>query len=180
MVSPARTSPVKDTIPKIENELAVGEDLEFQRRWWRFERIVWVVFAAIIVLDLIGVLGRGPLAHARTKTADGAMNMTYDRFLRFQTPSIITIHFGRNALQGGKVQLWVGDSLVDSLGNQRIIPQPASSVLQGHGILYTWPSGNEPDSVSFALEPAHPGVQHFIIRLPALNDQIGRAVFVYP
>lgn len=180
MSSQARTSPVRDTIPKIENELAVGEDLEFQRRWWRFEHVVWAVFTVIIVLDLIGVFGRGPLAHAHTKTADGAMNITYDRFQRFQTPSILSIHFGRHAIQDGKIQLWVSDSVVKSLGNQRIIPEPASSTLQGDGILYTWTSGSEPDTAEFALEPAHPGPQHFTLRLPPLNDEVSKTVFVYP
>lgn len=180
MSSPARTRPVEDTIPKIENELAVGEDLEFQRRWWRFEHVIWACFTLILVLDLAGVLGRGPLAKAHVKTADGAMDMSYERFERFQTPSIISIHLGPNAVHDGKIQLWVSQSLIKSLGNQRIIPQPATSTLSDLGMLYSWPSGSRPDSVDFALEPAHVGMEHFTIRLPENNDQITKWVIVYP
>jgi hypothetical protein len=180
MPSPIRTSPVEENIPKVGNELAVGEDIEFQRRWWRFEHAVWIMFGLILALDLSGLLGRGPLAHAHDKTADGAMKLEYDRVARFQTPSIISVHFGPNAVHDGRIQLWVSQSIVRNLGNQRIIPQPASSVLKDQGILYTWPSGDHPDSADFALEPSHLGWQHFTLRLPALGDQFTEHVVVMP
>lgn len=180
MSSPARTTPVQDTIPKIENQLAVGEDLEFQRRWWRFEHIIWIVFTAIIALDLAGFMGRGPLSKAHTRTQDGSMHITYDRFERFQTPSILTIHFGTNAVHDGKIQLWVSQSVIKALGNQRIIPEPESSVLFNQGMLYTWQANAHPDSAEFALEPSEPGVYQFTLILPALNDQISRRVIVWP
>ncbi|MFP5228316.1 MAG: hypothetical protein ACLGXA_11890 [Acidobacteriota bacterium] len=180
MTSPVRTRPVEENIPKVGNELAVGEDIEFQRRWWRFEHIVWALFSLILLLDLSGLLGRGPLAHARDKTADGAMNLQYDRVERFQTPAIVSIHFGANAVHNGHIELWVSQSIIKSLGNQRIIPQPASSVLTGDGILYTWPAGEHPDSAEFALESSHVGVQHFTLRLPVLGDQLTERVVVMP
>lgn len=31
------TEPVQDSIPKINDELAVGTDMEFQDRWWRLK-----------------------------------------------------------------------------------------------------------------------------------------------
>lgn len=180
MSSPARTSPVKDTIPKIGNELAIGEDLEFQRRWWRFEHIVWAIFGIILALDLAGVMGRGPAAKAHAHTGDGAMNLTYERFERFQTPSILAIHFGSNAVHDGKIQLWVSQSLIKGLGSQRIIPQPVSSVLFDQGVLYTWDANQNPDSAEFALQPSEPGIGQFTLRLPALGDEITRRVYIWP
>jgi hypothetical protein len=67
VASSMKTKPVEDTVPKIGNELAVGEDLEFQRRWWRFERVVWTIFLLILVADLAGLLGRGPLSKTHAK-----------------------------------------------------------------------------------------------------------------
>lgn len=180
MSSHVRTTPVKDNVAQAENDLAVGEDLEFQRRWWRFEHVVWWIFLIIIILDLAGIFGRGPLAKAHDRTADSAMNLQYERFERFETPSILTIHFGSNAVRDGVIQLWVSDSVVKSLGNQRIIPQPQSSVLADQGILYTFPAGNNPNSVEFALEPTKPGIEDFTLRLPSLGDQLVHRVIVYP
>lgn len=176
----AQTRPVEDTIARIDNDLAVGEDLQFQRRWWRFEHIIWACFIIILALDLAGVFGRGPLSKAHVKTADGAINMTYERFARFQTPAIINLHFGPSAVQNGSIQLWVSQSLISGLGNQRIIPQPIKSTLSQDGILYTWASSNIPDDVEFAIEPASAGMHRFTIRLPALGDQLSKGVFVFP
>ena len=58
-----------DSVAKINEELAVGEDLGFQRRWWRFERGVWIFFVVVIILDVAGLFGRGPLAYASANSA---------------------------------------------------------------------------------------------------------------
>ncbi|HEY0760013.1 MAG TPA: hypothetical protein VGD59_12235 [Acidisarcina sp.] len=165
MATPMRTVPVEDSVPKVGNELAVGEDLSFQRKWWVFERIVWTLFVLVVVLDVAGVFGRGPAANAHMHTPDGAMNVRYERIERFSTPSIMTIEFGRTAVRDGKIQLWVSDSIVKELGNQRIVPQPLSSITGDGGIYYTFPTTDSPDSVEFALQPSKPGVFHFSLRV---------------
>lgn len=180
MSTPARTRSIDDSVPKDGRELSVGEDLDFQRRWWRFEHVVWIAFTVILALDIAGVFGRGPVAKVHKSTPDGAMTMTYERFQRFQTPSIISIHFGPNAVRDGKLQLWVSQSVITKAGNRRIIPQPATSELSARGLLYTWQSGQNPDSADFAVEPASPGIYHFTIRLPALGDEFTERVIIWP
>jgi hypothetical protein len=174
-----KTQPVGDTVPKINDELAVGSDLKFQRRWWRFENGVWIFFALIVVADLLGCFGRGPLAKAHARTSDGTMDITYERIERFGTPSILTIHFGPNASRDGKVQLWVNDTLVKELGNQRVIPQPDSSTLDGHGTLYSFSSTAHPDSIEFALEPSSPGVYPLTFRVPG-SEEFNTKIYVMP
>lgn len=180
MASPVRTRPVEDSVPKIDHELAVGEDLQFQRRWWRFEHIAWALFTVIVALDLLGAFGRGPLAKGTLKTPDGAMTLEYERIERFRTPSILTIHFGPAAVRDNKIQLWVSQTVIKELGNQRIIPQPESSVLSPDGILYTWAASDHPDSAAFALEPAKAGMEHFVLRLPLTGEELGARIFVMP
>jgi hypothetical protein len=180
VASSVKTKPVEDTVPKIGNELAVGEDLEFQRRWWRFERIVWTIFLLILVADLAGLLGRGPLSKTHAKTHQGSVTIEYECIQRFSTPSMLIIHFTPAAVHDGKIQLWVSSSIIKSLGNQRVIPQPATSVISQDGVLYTWPADNHPDSAQFALEPMKPGMQDFALRLPAIGDEMSARVFVMP
>lgn len=43
------SEPIEDSVSKVDDAIAVGEDLNFQRRWWRFERAIWVAFALILV-----------------------------------------------------------------------------------------------------------------------------------
>ncbi len=180
------TKPVEDSIGKVADEIAVGEDLEFQRRWWKFERATWIFFGVIVSLDLAGVFGRGPAAQAHKATPDGAMSVKYERVERFSTPSILTIQFGPTAVRDGAIKLWVSESVVKKLGNQRIIPEPASSQTMEGGILYSFSSGPGPTTVEFALQPASPGLSHFTIRLvPGGNveapmDFVRAGVFVMP
>lgn len=163
----------------VNNELAVGADLDFQRSWWRFEQGVWIFFALVVLADLLGCFGRGPLAHAHTSTADRAIEVSYERIERFSTPSILTVRFGPKAIHDGEVRLWMSDSLVKPLGNQRIIPQPSSSRLDSGGIAYTFPTDPRPGSVRFALEPGSPGVNDLEIRIPE-EEPLKLRIFVVP
>ena len=162
----ASTTKVTDSVPKINNDVAVGEDIEFQRRWWSFERAVWIFFTVLVLLDVAGVFGRGPAAQANAKSQDGTMDVHYERIERFSTPSILNIQFGSNAIHNGHVQVWVNEGLVKALGTQRIVPQPVSSVIGEDGILYTFEASKIPASVQFALQPASPGIFPLQLRVP--------------
>ncbi len=68
-----KTRPVEDTVPKVNDEVAVGDDLEFQRRWAIAERIIWAVLVVFLVLSFLGAFGRGP-ARARQLRFHGERN----------------------------------------------------------------------------------------------------------
>lgn len=178
MAALPQTKPVEDTISKVD-DIAVGSDLKFQQKWWRFTRVMWIVFAAIVIADLLGCFGRGPLADAHVRTDDGTMDIKYERIERFSTPSILRIRFGPNAIQDGKIQLWVGNDLVNCLGNQRVVPQPATSVVGQGGILYTFPATAIPAEVAFGLEPTAPGIYNLRLRVPGSHELKPR-IFVMP
>jgi hypothetical protein len=158
MASPAPTKPVEESISKVNDEIAVGSDLEFQRKWWRFTRVIWIVFAGIVIADLLGCFGRGPFANARVRTSDGTIDMKYERIERFSTPSILRIQFGPAAIHDGKIQLWASETLINSLGNQRVIPQPLTSTVGQNGVLYTFAATTVPAGIAFSLEPTAPGI----------------------
>jgi hypothetical protein len=173
------TTPVTDSVPKVNNELAVGDDLVFQRRWWHFERVIWVLFLAIVIADLLGCFGRGYFANAELKSTDGMTDIHYQRIERFSTPSILTVQFGPNAVHDGQVKLWVSGSLLKPLGNQRVIPQPSASILQKGGVLYTFASSSQPSSVEFALEPATFGIFPLTMQVPG-SDPVNLRIYVMP
>jgi hypothetical protein len=173
------TEPVRDSVAKVNDELAVGSDLDFQRRWWKFERGVWIFFTLLIVLDILGVFGRGPLAKARMRAADGSAEVTYERVERHATPSYLTVHFGPTATQDGRVRLWVSEDLVKALGNQRVSPQPESSTLERGGILYTFRAGAMPLAAQFALQPTSVGPAAISLQVPG-RERLSANIFVMP
>jgi len=173
------TTPVEDTVPKLDGEVAVGEDLDFQRRWWKFERIIWSVFLIVIVCDLLGMFGHGWLAKAKVRAPDGSLTIEYERIERANTPSTMTLHIGPNAIRDGHVKVFVSDSIVQSLGAQRVAPQPAESVIGQGGILYTFLTTTGPAEIQIQLQPVLPGPHSFRIQIPN-SPAIEASVFVMP
>src|SRR3954470_1769918 len=154
-----------DDVDQEHDKLDVGSDLAFQQKWWRFERIVWVVFTAIVLLDLAGVFGRGPLARATATAADGTMSVEYERVARFSAPSLVTVHFNPPAEKDGAIHVWASDSLLQAFGVQKLNPEPERVTLDGAGFTYTYRSSPQANSIQFAMEPRRVGLQKLTLRV---------------
>jgi len=165
MASPAFKTPVTDSVAKINHELAVGEDLAFQRKWWRFERALWVLFVMIIALDCMGAFGRGPLAKSQIESADRAIEADYERIERTGTPSMMTVKVNE-AAKVDQIELFVSDSAVSGLGLQRVIPAPETTKIGSGGFTYRFPRGSLPAVVRFEFQPVGAGFYHIAVGKP--------------
>jgi hypothetical protein len=168
-----------DEVPKVDDAIAVGEDLAFQERWWTFERLVWFGFCAILLADVLGVFGAGWLAHARVEEPGLGMDVRYDRVARTGTPTTLAIQFGTDAAATGNVVLIASDSVVKGLGAQRVIPQPAATSIAAGSMTYTFPAGNPPGEVDFELQPGTPGIYQFTLQVQG-HPSVTRRVVVMP
>ncbi|WP_109485629.1 hypothetical protein [Occallatibacter savannae] len=173
------TRRVEDDVPRYNDEVAVGEDLEFQRKWWKFENAVWVFFGIIIVCDVLGVFGRGWLAKAQATTPDRAVVLSYERMERAFTPSILDLEISQNAIRDGKVTVFVSGSVVKDLGAARISPQPLTSTIGNDGYTYVFPATTSPATIQIALSPPSAGLRHFRVQV-AGSEAIEASVFVFP
>jgi len=178
-VAKPSTKPVEDSVARVDHEVAVGEDLGFQRSWWRFERGAWFFFVVVILLDLAGAFGRGPLADAELSSHDKSVAVRYERIERTGTPSMLKIELGPKAIRDGAARLFVSDSIVGSLGARRIIPEPSSTEIGAGGLTYRFPASRPPASVSLELEPAGAGLFPFDIAVPGLAALHGK-ILVMP
>ena len=179
MPTQAEYKPVEDTVQKVDGAVAVGEDLEVQQRWWRFERIVWSFFILILLADLSGLLGRGPLSKAEQHASDGTLDLKYEKIERANTASIITVLPGASAIHNGKFRLFVSDIVVKDLGAQRVIPQPETSVIGDGGITYTFAASALPMTVQIELKPSFVGMHHFTVYAPG-GESLHAKAFVLP
>lgn len=173
------TTPVDDSVPKVGGEIAVGENLRFQRRWWTFERLIWPVFLIVIISNCLGLFGHGWLSNANASDPTGALTIEYERIERANTPSTMTLRFGPGAIRNGEVQVYVSNSVIQELGAQRIAPQPAVSAIGADGISYTFPASMSPASVQFQLQPTEPGRHSFRVGL-LRQAPVQAHVFVVP
>ncbi|MBV8674698.1 MAG: hypothetical protein JOZ33_14800 [Acidobacteriaceae bacterium] len=179
MSSRPMMKPVGDTVSKLNNEIAVGEDLDFQRKWWKFERAAWAVLVSILIIDLAGGLGRGPLAKAKERSPDGSIQIEYERLQRMGSPSIVTITFQPSVVKTGTVTLFVTNSLVKKLGAQRVIPEPQSTVVGNGGLTYNFPVTGMPGSIEFDLQPTSIGLHHLLVQVAGAAP-VRLNIFVFP
>ena len=176
MPTQAEYKMVGDDVPKVDGKVAVGEDLEFQRRWWKFEKIVWSFFVLVLIADLSGILGRGPLAKAERKANDGTLDVKYERVQREGTASIMTLLPTASAIHDGKVEIFVSDSILKQFGAQRVIPQPLTSTVGDGGVTYTFAATTLPITVQLELKPSFIGAHPFKIAVPGGQPVQAKAV----
>jgi hypothetical protein len=167
------------SVAGVNEEVELGEDLSFQRRWWRFERGAWSVIVLLLLCDVAGLFGRGPLANATRSSADGSLMVRYERIERARTPSLIKLELGPEALQSGVAQLFVSNSMVGDLGAERVIPQPERTTIGHNGLIYSFPAQSTPASVMIELRPRHIGVSRVDVGVPG-HDSVHMSVFVFP
>ena len=168
-----------EEVPKVDDAIAVGEDLAFQERWWTFERITWSFFVLVLLADVLGVFGAGWLAHVKVDDPATAMHVRYDRVARTGTPVSLAIEFAPDAAVDGTVKIMVSQSVIKSLGAQRVIPQPDKSIISEGNMIYTFPAGEKPGEVDFELQPSSPGVYRFTLQVPG-HTAVTRRIVVVP
>lgn len=164
---------VEDSIAKINDEVAVGEDLDFQERWWKFERIVWTFFTIVLLCTFAGLLGRGPLAVGHLH--DEFMQVQYEHIARSGTPNMMEIKFTPAAIQNGRVHLYVSDSVPKELGSTRVTPSPLETAMGNGGLTYTFAATTTPAAVKFLLQPDGPGIVPLTVGIagqPALHTKV--------
>jgi hypothetical protein len=126
-----------------------GIDLEnhdaLQQTEWRTQRVCWFLWSAIIVAAGLGLLGPGPLSAARNSNADGALTVTYDRFLHYHHPTELRITIGGATGVGDEVKLKLNQALLNRIRIQRIEPEPVRASLAGDGIVYAFSASDSTD-----------------------------------
>lgn len=105
--------------------LDVHEDWAFQKKEWLFERAGWVFLLLIVSLAVLGFSGSGPLAHQTIQSSDGAVELTYARFLRWQTSEFLEIQFTQADQER---EIAIPHVLLERWNIQNITPEPEEGV----------------------------------------------------
>lgn len=173
MSEPQAKPPEPDTPASgIDQDLDLADDHAFESRWWRIEIAVWTFLTLCLLCGLSGIFGRGPLANREVDSADGALQIRYERVARYQTPAVMQIRIHPQLYRDGKAYLWVNRTLIEDMGSQRIIPQPQTTTPGADGMAYIFPveDASRPISISFALQPGTPGIFEQEVRTDPGHD----------
>ena len=177
---------VGPSVARIHDDLAVGTNRNFQKKWWYFERAFWLFLILFVVAGFIGLMGRGPLSRGEAASPDGLVQVQYERFARYKTPSLISVKISPEAIHNNAVRFWVSTTLVSELGTERVVPQPAISVPGKDRIDYIFPAQSSPLELEFQLQPGKPGKYQFAMGLanpgPGIpnGSELRRSIVVFP
>jgi len=140
-------------------DVEVGFDEKFEYFWFRVQRAGWAVMAALVLLGLSGLFGRGPLARATAGDQGALLRVDYERFARFRTPTMLAAHVGKAAMSAGQVSIWLGNDLLHGMPVERTVPTAVSAAPVSDGVVYTFQVPPESDSatVLFAVQPGVAG-----------------------
>lgn len=179
----SRKDPIHDhDVAKVDNELAIGFDPGFESKWGIAERISWVVMVALVAAGLCGFFGRGPWSKRTVNDPDAGITVEYEKMMRYKTPAMLVVRFHPDAAQEQHLVLHIGKNLVQRLGEQRVIPQPAGSTPEKDGISCVFPmsaAGGRISQVSFALQPDFVGRTRIEIGIPG-RPPFSAIVFIFP
>ena len=73
------------------DRLGIDQDLPFQQRAWRYQRLAWGVLTLVLIGALLGLFGQGPLADASMVDASGTVRLDYERLTRFDRLTYLTV-----------------------------------------------------------------------------------------
>lgn len=114
----------------ISNARALGEhiqeDLGFQVRSWRAQRIGWAVAVVLLVAAVLGLFGRGLLSGGHVASTDGRLSVAFERLARHGAPAQLEVNVSAEAIRDGMVTVWVERDYLDGLELRAIVPEPST------------------------------------------------------
>jgi hypothetical protein len=113
-------------------QFPVREDIEFQHKVWRFERVGWYVLVLLVILTLLGLFSRGPLSSREAQSADGSIGVEYEMFHRngSTNPLVIRLQGPSNAV----LEVELDGDWLEGFDVQSVQPQPVRSAAAGPGM----------------------------------------------
>ena len=137
----------------------INEDVPFQRREWKLQRIGWVVIALLLLAGLLGVWGRGPLTTKQITDAASASWVEYHSVDHYQADTTFSLHVGSGAVTADTLRITLNRAYLDRIQLQGIEPEPAAQELRGNGVVYVFDvaTPGQPVAVTFEHVFTQPG-----------------------
>jgi hypothetical protein len=124
------------TSPKDSEGPDLNQDLPFQYRTWRIQRIAWGAIALILLCAVLGLFGHGPLSRATIRDPSLPLSLNYDRFGRYQSALILRVHVHERAANQDIVRIWLSYDYLSKIEIKQIVPEPEGAETSPTGMIY--------------------------------------------
>ncbi|MFS8607463.1 MAG: hypothetical protein LOD94_05645 [Gammaproteobacteria bacterium] len=135
--------------------LQIVEDVTFQQRTWKVERVGWIVIAAIVIAALCGLFGGGWLGRAAVRAGDGSLSLEYDRLWRVRSPASLEVDVKSSGLDEEGVRVWIARDYIGSMSSTEITPQPVRVEGDAERVVFEFATTDEASAIGivFRVEP---------------------------
>lgn len=143
--------------PHATAPLEIDVDPAFQERWWRVERVAYLLMGALVIAALCGLTGAGgPLSRGQVQA--GGATIDYPRIARWQSAEDASIRFAPDTT--GEVDVLLSTRFAEAFDVEGVQPQPVSagSTAAGHRLTFDLGTARGSKTVVLSLRPAHPGL----------------------
>jgi hypothetical protein len=151
---------------RVNDELEVGFDQIFERRWLWGQRAGRIVMILVTAAGLAGLLGRGPYSHRTVAMPGTGLKVDFEPIARSQTATQVTLHL-TNTTPSPTEALFIGSNAVEPMGLKQMIPEPTSTEILPDGLLLTVaiPPGTRDAAFRLMLTPTGIGANELVARL---------------
>ncbi len=150
--------------PEKIGSIEISEDLEFEHKSWRVQRIAWMVMLGIAVAGVLGVFGGGPLSSATLGDAESGPIVRYERFVRSGGDHVLELEVPPSGMsEDSTVRIWISREWLTSNRVTAITPRPSKEEIHPDRILYHFDAGEAASAVTvrFWLDAVKPGVHRW-------------------
>jgi hypothetical protein len=139
-------------------DLEIDEDLAFERRSHRVERIGTWVMVGVLAAAGLGLLGSGPLSLATARAGDTTLD--YQRFSRYESSEALVLRVPPAVPPAREVRVWVDRTYLEGSRLETVLPPPVRVEAAADRLVFVLavadPAG--PLTVRFTLQPERLGV----------------------
>ncbi|MFB3909484.1 MAG: hypothetical protein ACE15D_13905 [Candidatus Eisenbacteria bacterium] len=132
--------------------LSIDEDLSFQKKTWRAERIAWAIGALALLAALAGLFGNGPISHAVAGSRESGLWVEHEKVLRASAPATFRFHLSPDAAVDEEPEIVIGERFSELFQIDRITPEPVRTELSGRGMVYAFSLGDAEQPLTVTVD----------------------------
>lgn len=155
------------------------DDISFQRSEWTVQRFAWVGLAVFLAAAVAGLFSVGPLSATTARSPDGALTVSYDRFLRHVGITSATVVVGKEAVHEQEVTLFIAKDLARGWDIENVVPHPSTESSSGSWLIYQFDVlGGTPPRIRVSYRGDRMGLHRGAIRVAGGSVDLWQ--FTYP
>ena len=152
-------------------ELDIDQDMDLQRKDWKFQHAGRFVMLLLVSAALLGAFRTRVAGKGGNRCKGEPLWMEYDRIARHRASSLLKLHLAPHVAANGKARLWLKQDYLQSISIETITPEPENVEVEKDGLIYEFVVADptQPILVVFHIKPDENGLRSGAVGLVGRN-----------